>query len=165
MNRIFSIRARATRHPHVRAALSALALAAVAPCVHAMTPFGTADSQVKQVFCDMSAIKGQFNETESRYTSSGVCVELDSPQSNAKGTSEFPDINRSTEVFRAAWTAQGSYNPLTKETWEKLTMPAPNIDQATPVGRPYGNYETRMICATDPWLSTMPARRARPHAG
>lgn len=140
------------------AALAAVLLAALAPSARAMPPFGAADSLVKQIFCDLNSVNGTFTSTEATYRASGQCVELESPQrgEQLKGggkSSEFPDVNRSKELFRAAWTAQGRYDPVTKETWEKVTMPAPAIDQQTPPGRPYGTYETRMICATDPWLT------------
>ena len=141
--------------PIAIAALAALMLSVMAPHVHASGSFGTAGTRETPVFCDMPAIKGAFSSTVSRYEASGVCVQVEAySQSDTKsGRSEFADVNRSKELFRAAWTAQGSYDPQTKETWEKVTMPAPQIDQRTPVGRPYGTYETRMICATDPWLT------------
>jgi hypothetical protein len=131
-----------------------LALTGIVPVAHALGSFGRVDL-VKQVFCDMSAIKGQLSGAESRYTGSGSCLELQSPQRSdqATNTSEFPDTNKGIELFRANWSSQGTYNPVSKETWEKVTMPAPAIDEKSPVGRPYGNYETRMICATDPWLT------------
>lgn len=140
----------------VFAALAGLTLSALSPPARAMPPFGVADSRVRQVFCDMSAVGGKFSAKDAQYTASGACVGLESPQKgdNANtNTSEFPRVNESKEIFRANWTARGSYNPLTKEVFEKLTMPAPNVDEKTPVGRPYGNYESRMICATDPWLT------------
>lgn len=151
-------RTRATRPttPLVLAMLSAALLGALATPARAISPFGSAAIQVKQVFCDMGAIKGDFSAAQTRYSSSGQCVELESPQKpndRSRNISEFPRVNESVEIFRASWTAQGSYDPVTKETWERLTMPAPNVDQKTPAGRPYGNYETRMICATDPWLT------------
>lgn len=144
--------------PLAIAALAAVVLATLAPSVRAMPPFGAADSLVKQIFCDLNSVNGTFTSTEATYRASGQCIQLESPQRGEQlrgggKSSEFPDANRSKELFRAAWTAQGSYNPVTKETWEKVTMPAPAIDQRTPVGRPYGTYETRMICATDPWLT------------
>ena len=155
MNRTFQPRAARARIPFAVPAVLVLALAAIGPAAGA-APFTTADGRVKQVFCEMSAIKGQLTNTESRYTGSGTCIELESPQKatdKSTNTSEFPRVNESTELFRANWTSQASYNPLTKETWERVTMPAPTTDEKSPVGRPYGNYETRMICATDPWLT------------
>ena len=145
--------------PLVIAALTAMLIGAAAQEARA-GHFGSADDRVKQVFCDMTAIKGGDTNTESRYSASGMCTELESPQkidSARDNVSEFPRINESKEIWRAQWTAQGTYNPVTKETWERITMPAPTIDQKTPVGRPYGNYETRMICATDPWLTGISA--------
>lgn len=134
----------------------ALALSATAPPARAHGDFTEGDRSVRQVFCDMSAISGQLTSQESRYAGSGSCVRLESPQKpddKRTKTSEFPRLNESREIFRADWTSQGSYNPVTKETWEKVTMPAPATDQTVAAGRPYGNYETRMICATDPWLT------------
>lgn len=146
-----------THAPRIAAtALAVLTLWALPPPARAITPFGSADSRVRQVYCDMSAVSGRYSATEAQYSASGACVGLESPQKTtdaSTGTSEFPRVNESKETFRAAWTAKGSYNPLTKEVIEKVTMPAPNIDEKTPAGRPYGNYESRMICATDPWLT------------
>ena len=138
------------------AALVALTLVALTSPAHAMPPFGTADSRVRQVFCEISTVSGKFSSKDSQYSASGACVGLESPQKGTESntnTSEFPRVNESKEIFRATWTSKGSYNALTKEVVEKVTMPAPNIDEKTPVGRPYGNYESRMICATDPWLT------------
>jgi hypothetical protein len=133
-----------------------LTLAALAPAVHAGPPFRVGDSSVKQVLCEMNSISGKLDHAQSRYTGSGTCIELQSPQKSNDAQlniSEFPRVNESTQLFKAAWTSQGTYNPVTKETWEKVTMPAPATDEKSSVGRPYGNYETRMICATDPWLT------------
>jgi hypothetical protein len=138
--------------PLAIAALAAVMLWAIAQSARAITPFGT-EVQVKQIFCDLATVRGTFTFTGATYRASGTCVQLESPQRGGKGISEFPRVNESKEIFRAAWTAQGSYDPVTKETLETVTMPAPTIDQKTPVGRPYGSYETRMICATDPWLT------------
>ena len=144
-------------HRSIGTLVPAFALAIVlAPESVRAGSFSAADSLQKQVFCNIARVNGQFSSTESKYTANGNCVGLESPQkgdSEKTNTSEFPRVNESKELFNAAWTAQGSYNPVTKEAWEKVTMPAPTIDQKTPVGRPYGNYETRMICATDPWLT------------
>jgi hypothetical protein len=156
MNRTFPSRAARARIPFAISAGLVLALAASAPAARAGAPFTATDGRVKQVLCQMSAIKGQLTNAESRYTGSGTCIELESPQKandKSTNTSEFPRVNESTQVFSANWTSQGTYNPVTKETWEKVTMPAPATDEKSPVGRPYGNYETRMICATDPWLT------------
>lgn len=146
-----------THAPRIAAAaLLALAAWTLPSPARAMPPFGTAESQVRQVFCDMSAVSGRYSATDAQYTASGVCVGVEAPQKGTEArtnTSEFPRLNESKETFRAGWTAKGSYNPLTKEVIEKVTMPAPNVDEKTPVGRPYGNYESRMICATDPWLT------------
>ena len=155
MNLTFPLRPVRAKIPLAISAGLVLALGAIAPAARA-TPFTGEDYRVKQVFCEMSSIKGQLTDTQSRYTGSGTCIELESPQkadNKATNTSEFPRVNESTELFRANWTSQGSYNPVTKETWEKVTMPAPATDEKSPAGRPYGNYETRMICATDPWLT------------
>jgi len=131
-------------------------LVAIAPAVHAHAAFTAADTTlVKQVLCDILVINGQLTTSESRYAGSGTCIELQSQQEidKATNTSQFPDVNNSKQLFTAKWTSQGTYNPMTKETWEKVTMPAPSTDEKSPIGRPYGNYETRMICATDPWLT------------
>jgi hypothetical protein len=155
MNRTFPPRAVSAKIWFPISAGVVLALAATAPAVRA-TPFTSADYRVKQVFCDMAAIKGQLASQESRYASNGSCIGLESPKKpddKSTNTSEFPRLNESTEIFRANWTAQGSYNPLTKETWESVTMPAPATNEKSALGRPYGNYESRMICATDPWLT------------
>ncbi len=160
VNATFPPRAACAARAGIPCAVSAsllLALATIAPAASAnTTPFISPDNRVRQVLCDMSSISGQLTPTESRYTGSGNCIELDSPQKTTDkvtNTSEFPRVNESTQLFRANWTSQGTYNPLTKETWEKVTMPAPATDEKSPIGRPYGNYETRMICATDPWLT------------
>jgi hypothetical protein len=156
MNRTFPSRTEHTRIPFAIFAGLMLALVAFAPAARAHANFSLQEARVRQVLCDMTAIKGQLTTTESRYTGSGNCIELESPQKQTfkeGNTSEFPRVNESTQLFSANWTSQGSYNPMTKETWEKITMPAPATDQKSPVGRPYGNYETRMICATDPWLT------------
>ena len=144
--------------PIAIAALAAVVLSATALSVRAGAPFGSDGSWVKQIFCELTTVTGTFNSTQATYRASGQCVQLEAFQrdENLRGggkSSEFPNVNRSKELFRAAWTAQGSYNPVTKETWEKVTMPAPAIDQKSSPGRPYGTYETRMICATDPWLT------------
>ena len=139
---------------HLLATLCVPLAGVIAQPAFALGSFGAAGPLDKQVFCSIAAIKGSFSGTESRYNASGDCAELQAPPTTSgKVTSEFVGAQGSTEIFHAVWTAQGSYNPVTKETWEKVTMPAPTIDQKTPVGRPYGNYETRMICATDPWLT------------
>jgi hypothetical protein len=156
MNTTFSPRAARAINLFAISAGLVLILGTVAPAANAGSPFSVGESNVAQVLCDLSAIKGQLTTTESRYTGTGTCIELLSPQKTddkATRTSEFPRVNESTQLFSANWTSQSTYNPVTKETWEKITMPAPATDQKSPVGRPYGNYETRMICATDPWLT------------
>lgn len=155
MNRTFPSRA---AHASNSCAISAglvLALAAIAPVARASATFHNAADPVKQVLCEMSSIKGQLTKEDSRYAGTGTCIELQMQpkDDNRRNVSEFPNVNESIELFRANWTSQGTYNPLTKETWEKVTMPAPTTDEKSPVGRPYGNYESRMICATDPWLT------------
>lgn len=115
--------------------------------------FDAADEWVKQVMCDQRSITGSFTLSTAGYRASGTCVQLEAPRAADEprtNTSEFPRLNESRELFRANWTAQGSYNTQTKEAWERLTVPA---GQSTQPGRPYGTYESRMICATDPWLT------------
>ena len=48
------------------------------------------------------------------------------------------------------WTAEGGYNPATKDTWETITAPAPTLDKASYA--PYGRFLSKMICTADPWL-------------
>ncbi len=155
MNILNRTRAERSTLSIVVAVTAILLPASAVPPAHARA-FGSADSQVSQVFCDMTTVQGRFTAAAARYSSGGVCVQTQSPQKpddKATNTSEFPRVQESKEIFRANWTAQGTYDPVTKETWEKVTLPAPRVDEKTPVGRPYGNYETRMICATDPWLT------------
>ena len=156
MSRSYLTRAARANIPFLLSAAVATSLTAIAPLSRATSSFTAGDDRVKQIFCDVTAIKGQLSSAESRYLGSGNCIELESPQkpdNKSTRTSEFPRVNESTQLFSANWTSQATYNPVTKETWEKLTMPAPSTDEKSPLGRPYGNYETRMICATDPWLT------------
>jgi hypothetical protein len=113
-------------------------------------PFAT-----QRVFCDTPEIRGDTDINTSRYVSRGTCVELQgtTPKSEYNvNRSEFDDYSHAKEIFRAGWTAEASYNPVTKEAWEKITFPAPTLDKPAPTGQPYGRFELRMICATDPWL-------------
>lgn len=115
----------------------------------------------RRVSCDMSEIRGEFFPLESRYASRGMCLELQAlqtvPDEHTK-SSEFADYNRSEELFRAEWTAEGGYNPSTKQAWERITVPAPTIDRPAPTGRPYGRFESKMLCSEDPWLVSGSAR-------
>jgi hypothetical protein len=45
----------------VFAALAGLTLSALSPPARSMPPFGVADSRVRQVFCDLSAVGGKFS--------------------------------------------------------------------------------------------------------
>jgi len=111
-----------------------------------------------QVFCDMANIKGNFLVSESRYVSSGTCVNLQAnqqPQDEMPpGTSQFDQYNKSKELFRVGWTAEAGYNPASKETWETITLPPPRIDEKAPPGRPYGRFTWKMVCSSDPWLES-----------
>lgn len=143
-----------------RATWGALLLAAAAVVsveAQAGRPFGSAAVASLKVFCDMPEIKGNFSAQDSRYVSRGTCVQMtgvtpgDHPNVER---SEFPlhGAANSREIFRADWSAEGRYDPTTKEAWEQITLPAPTIDQPAPAGRPYGRFESKMICVTDPWL-------------
>jgi hypothetical protein len=116
----------------------------------------TAPYTSSQIFCDMANIQGNFSATESRYVSNGTCVNLQADQPDqdemATGTSQFDDYNKSKELFRAGWTAEAGYNPVSKETWETITLAPPRIDEKAPPGRPYGRFASKMICSSDPWL-------------
>lgn len=123
---------------------------------HATVTF-TTDTVTRHVFCDMPALKGEFHRNNQRYVASGMCVELEAVQSNdgAKNRSEFDQYNNSKEIWRANWTAEGSYDPTTKVTTETVTLPAPNVTEFAPANRPYGRFTSRMICAADPWLESV----------
>ncbi len=134
-------------------------LAAIGAAFHcgtagAGTPFGTT-TMASHVFCDMPSIKGKFTAAEARYVASGTCIKLTAEQSqpNKKNTSQFDDYTHSTEDFRVQWTAEGGYNPTTKDTWETVTAPAPTLDK--PSYAPYGRFLSKMICSADPWLDDM----------
>ncbi len=119
--------------------------------------FSAGTLKTLQVFCDMPNIKGDFSATKSRYVSNGTCVELQGDRHFAddetpKGTSQFDDYSKGKDVFRAEWTAEGGYDPATRETWETIILPPPRVDEKTPPGRPYGQFASKMICSTDPWL-------------
>jgi hypothetical protein len=136
-----------------------LAAAAWGPAFDAVagSHFTSGPYQTLQVFCDMPSIKGEFSATKSRYVSNGTCVELRADQyfqdeETPKGTSQFDDYSKGKDVFRAEWSAEGGYNPATKETWETITLPPPRVDEKAPPGRPYGQFASKMICSTDPWL-------------
>ena len=119
------------------------------------THFTSGGGPVRQVFCDMPEIRGDFRVQESRYVSHGTCVQLEGKTpilDNDVKRSEFDDYSHGKEIFRAEWTAESGYNALTKEAWEKIVFPAPTVDQRVPNGRPYGRFESKMLCATDPWI-------------
>ncbi|MEO7057334.1 MAG: hypothetical protein ABI143_11045 [Caldimonas sp.] len=122
---------------------------------HAGVTF-TTDRVARQVFCDMPVLKGEFHRVSQSYVASGSCVEIEAAQSNggARNRSEFDQYNKSKDIWRAHWTAEGSYDPTTKVTTETVTLPAPNVDEFAPAGRPYGRFVSKMVCATDPWLET-----------
>ncbi len=115
-------------------------------------PFGAAN-EATAIFCDMPGLKGVFTAPEARYNANGVCVQVTQTQHKPNGSSQFDDFNNSREDFRVEWTAEGGYNPATKDTWETVTAPAPGVNQPSPPGRPYGRFISRMICAQDPWLN------------
>ena len=107
------------------------------------------------IFCDTPEVRGDFGIKESRYASRGMCVQLEGKTPISKDnvrSSEFDDYSHGKEIFRAGWTAEAGYNLATKEAWEKITFPAPAVDTPTPTGQPYGRFELKMICATDPWI-------------
>ena len=119
----------------------------------ASTPFRPTDRAAPMVLCDMPEIKGSFSAQDARYASRGTCVAMTGNKgANAPGYSQFDDYSSGKELFRADWTAEAGYNPTTKEAWERIIVPAPTTDERAPVGRPYGRFESKMICTTDPWL-------------
>jgi hypothetical protein len=138
-------------------ALLAAAAGVVSFEAHAWSNFTSGGSPTKQVFCDMPEIRGDFLTKESRYLSLGTCVELQgrTPFVNdeVRGRSEFDDYREGKDVFRVDWTAEGGYDLATREAWEKIAL-APTIDQRTAAGRPYGRFESKMVCGADPWLES-----------
>ncbi len=144
-----------TTRLHAVAGLVAAAVCCAALPARATTTF-TTDRATHQVFCDLPALKGEFHRGTERYGASGSCVELEAMQSKAprRTQSEFDQYNQSREVWRANWTAEGSYDATTKVTTETITLPAPNVNEFAPANRPYGRFVSKMVCATDPWLET-----------
>ncbi len=142
---------------HACAGLVVVAAACAAAMPAQATTTFTTDRLTRQVFCDMSALKGEFHRNNQSYVASGSCVELEAAQSSGggKNRSEFDQYNKSKENWRAGWTATGSFDPTTKVTTETVTLPAPNVNEFAPANRPYGRFTSRMICATDPWLESL----------
>ncbi len=141
---------------HAHAALFVAAACAAAMSAQAGMTF-TTDKVTRQIFCDMPALNGEFHRASQSYLASGTCVEIEAAQSNdgAKNRSEFDQYNKSKDIWRASWTAEGSYDPTTKVTTETVTLPAPSVNEFAPANRPYGRFISKMICATDPWLETL----------
>ena len=110
----------------------AAACASAVPA-HSLVSF-TTDRVTRQVFCDMPALKGEFHRNNQSYVASGSCLELEAAQSNdgKKNRSEFDQYNNSKEIWRASWTATGSFDPTTKVTTETITLPAPKVDEFAP---------------------------------
>jgi hypothetical protein len=110
----------------------------------------------KKVFCELTEIKGTFSQTDARYVSGGVCVQLEAklpgPTEGVKGESLFTDYRDAKELFRAAWTAEAGYDQTSRVAWETITLPAPRTDEPSAVGRPYGRVLSKRVCETDPWL-------------
>jgi hypothetical protein len=112
----------------------------------------------RMVYCDRPDVRGTFLVQESRYVARGTCVLLEAVQPATDkndidtNRSQFADYNHSKELFRAEWTAEGGYNPLTKQAWEKIVIP-PILDHQAPAGRPYGRFESKMFCSDDPWIA------------
>lgn len=136
-------------------AAAVLALALVVPgAAHAYHTNLIIPIWESQVFCDMPTLTGEFHRDKSTYRSSGTCVELMAKQpqpDGARNRSEFPQFNDSTEFWRAGWTAQGGYDPVTKEAWEAITLlPSPKEERSP--HRPVGRFVARMVCVADPWL-------------
>lgn len=50
----------------------------------------------------------------------------------------------------APWTATGTFDPKTTSTSEDIVVPAARIDQPS---RPYGRFQAKMHCPSDPWLT------------
>jgi hypothetical protein len=136
------------------ALLLAVVLAALAPRADAVSikPYGTAPT-ARELYCQMTAINGQFKPAESLYSASGDCVGLDSPIPQGRGVSEFPDTNVAITQYQVSWTAQAGYNPSTQLAWEKIVLAPPPSGQPIPPGRPQGSYEAMMNCSADPWLA------------
>lgn len=140
--------------PSAFATMIVVAFATVTPQAGAVTykPYA-AEPTARELFCDMTAIQGQFKDGESLYTASGSCFGVDSPIRQGRGVSEFPDTNRSITKYQFTWSAHAGYNPQTKLAWEKVVLQAPPAGQPVPPGRPQGAYEAMMNCAADPWLT------------
>ncbi len=142
---------------HWSAGLVAVAVCVAAEPARATVSFSTDGATTRQIFCDMPVLKGEFHRVSQTYTASGVCVEqeaVQAPSDGAKNRSEFNQYNKSKEVWRARWSAEGSYDPTTKVATETITLPPPTIDEYAPASRPYGRFVSKMVCATDPWLET-----------
>jgi hypothetical protein len=138
-----------------RIAMAAAAIASVLACLPldagAGSHFTTALSS-EQVICAVAAIKGDFAVERSHYVSSGSCAQMWVNYNPDSGESKFAGTSDSRVVFQVAWSAEGGYNPTTKETWETITLPPPRIDERVAPGRPYGVFSSKMVCAMDPWL-------------
>ena len=139
---------------HAYAALVGVAAACAAAVPAQATTTFTTDRLTRQVFCDMPALKGEFHRNNQSYVASGSCLELEAAQSNdgKKNRSEFDQYNKSKQIWRASWTATGSYDPTTKVTTETVTLPAPKVDEFAPANRPYGRFTSRMD--TSPTLTS-----------
>ena len=140
--------------PSAFAMMIVVAFATVAPQAGAVTykPYA-AEPTARELFCDMTTIKGQFKDGESLYTAGGSCFGVDSPIHQGRGVSEFPDTNRSITKYQLTWSAHAGYNPQTKLAWEKVVLLPPPAGQPIPPGRPQGSYEAMMNCSADPWLA------------
>ncbi len=145
-------------HLYAAAGLIAVAICLAASPARATTTFTIEGATTRQVFCDLPVLKGEFHRTSQSYAASGSCVELEAKQADRaphrSSQSEFDQYNQSREVWRASWTAEGSYDATTKVTTETITLPAPNVNEFAPANRPYGRFISKMVCATDPWLET-----------
>ncbi len=144
-----------TVRSHACAGLVVAAACAAAMPARAGVTF-TTDTATRQIFCDMPVLKGEFHRVNQSYVASGSCVEIEAVQRNdgAKNRSEFDQYNKSKDIWRANWTAEGSYDSTTKVTTETVTLPAPNVNEFAPANRPYGRFVSKMVCATDPWLES-----------
>ena len=123
--------------------------------VSGMGSFHPPPGKERKVFCELTEITGTFSQTDTRYVSKGICVQLEAtlPDNYDKvRRSEFTDFRNAVELFRARWTAESGYNLQSKEAWETITLPAPLTDEPSVSGRPYGRATSRRVCETDPWL-------------
>ncbi len=151
------MKTRTTTHPMQRALCSALMaalLCTLAGNAAAFAPFKPAPVPERTVFCDMAEIKGQFSQTDARYTAKGTCVQLATIVGEPReGRNYFPDYNNAKELFRVTWTAEVGYDRASKEAWETITVPPPRIDEPGVGARPYGRVIARRTCNIDPWLA------------